>query len=252
MAIFDSHAHYDDAAFDEDRAALLASLPQNGVEGAINCGVNDQSSASCVALAEEYPHLYAAVGIHPEEAGKADEAMWQKCLALLDHPKAVAVGEIGLDYYWDTSTRERQLYWFERQLQEAVALDLPVIVHDREAHADVLAMLQQYRPRGVVHCFSGSVEMAAEVVRLGMYIGIGGVVTFKNARKPVDVAAGIPLNRLLLETDAPYMAPVPCRGKRCDSTLIAHTAAKIAELRGIEVEELLAVTRQNVRDLFGV
>lgn len=251
--IFDSHAHYDDAAFDADRDAVLAALPQNGVEGVINCGVNAAGSRRCIALSEQYPHLWCAVGIHPEEAGRVTEEDWQACKGLAAHPKAVAIGEIGLDYHWeDACPRERQNYWFEKQLADAIELDMPVIVHDREAHGDVLERLTKYRPRGVVHCFSGSVDMAREVVKLGMYIGIGGVVTFKNARKLVEVAADIPPDRLLLETDAPYMAPVPYRGRRCDSTLIAHTAARIAEIKGVSVERILDQNRENVKALFGI
>lgn len=251
--IFDSHAHYDDTAFDEDRDALLAGFPKNGVEGVINCGVNADSSRRCIAMAEQYPHVWCAVGIHPEEAGRVTEEDRQICKGLAAHPKAVAIGEIGLDYHWeDACPRDRQIYRFEQQLADAIALDMPVIVHDRDAHADVLERLTRYRPRGVVHCFSGSVEMAREVIKLGMYIGIGGVVTFKNARKLVEVAADIPLDRLLLETDAPYMAPVPHRGKRCNSTLIAHTAARIAEIKGVSVEWILDQNRKNVRTLFGI
>lgn len=251
--IFDSHAHYDDSAFDEDRDALLRSFPARGVEGVINCAVNAASARQSVQLAETYPHVWCAVGIHPEEAASATPEELEACLALATHPKAVAIGEIGLDdHYEDACPRDRQQYWFEQQLDAAVRLDLPVIVHDREAHEDTLNRLTKFRPRGVVHCFSGSVEMARQVIRLGLYIGIGGVVTFKNARKLVEVAAEIPLDRLLLETDAPYMAPVPHRGKRCDSTLIADTARVIADIRDIPVEQLLAQNRQNITDLFGI
>ncbi|MGI6265081.1 MAG: TatD family hydrolase [Acutalibacteraceae bacterium] len=251
--IFDSHVHYDDAAFDDDRDAVLRSLPDRGVEGAINCGVDGPSARRCAALAERYPFLFFAAGIHPEQAGAATEEDAQICEELLAHPRAVAVGEIGLDYHYeDACPRERQKDWFARQLGVAVRRDKPVIVHDREAHEDTLTLLRQYHPRGVVHCFSGSVEMAREVIRLGLYIGLGGVVTFKNARKAVEVAADIPLDRLLLETDAPYMAPVPYRGKRCDSAMIALTAARIAEIRGTSPQEVIDQSRENIRALFGV
>lgn len=251
--IFDSHAHYDDAAFDDDRDDLLSSLPERGVEGAVNCAVDGASARRCAALAERYPHLYFATGIHPEQAGAATEEDARICEEMLAHPKAVAVGEIGLDYHYeDACPRERQREWFSRQLETARRRNKPVIVHDRDAHEDVLTLLKQYAPRGVVHCFSGSVEMAREVIRLGLYIGIGGVVTFKNARKAVEVAAHIPLDRLLLETDAPYLAPVPYRGKRCDSAMIAATAARIAEIRGIPAQAVIDQSRENIRALFGV
>lgn len=251
--IFDSHAHYDDAAFDEDRNALLSAFPQNGVEGVINCGADEMGSRKSIDLAERFPHVWAAVGIHPETAATATPEAIAACEAMASHKKVVAIGEIGLDYYWeDACPREQQKPVFEAQLEVAGRLDMPVIIHDRDAHEDVMQFLRHHRPRGVVHCFSGSVEMAREVVKLGMYIGIGGVVTFKNARKLVEVAADIPLDRLLLETDAPYMAPVPHRGKRCDSALIAHTAARIAEIRGITVDEIYRQNRENIKTLFGI
>lgn len=252
-AIFDSHAHYDAEAFDEDRDALLASLPGKNVAGVVNAASDAASAQKSVWLAEKYPFLWAAAGIHPEEAAGAGEEDLAICRRLLGHPRVVAVGEIGLDYHYeDACPRETQLLWFRRQLALAVELDKPVIVHDREAHEDVLRLLEEFRPRGVVHCFSGSVEMMRQVVRMGMYIGLGGAVTFKNARKPVEVAAAVPADRLLLETDAPYMAPVPFRGRRCDSSLIACTAERIAEIRGVEMTELLEQTARNARTLFQI
>ena len=212
-----------------------------------------RAAQKSVWLAEKYPFLWAAAGIHPEEAAGAGEEDLAICRRLLGHPRVVAVGEIGLDYHYeDACPRETQLLWFRRQLALAVELDKPVIVHDREAHEDVLRLLEEFRPRGVVHCFSGSVEMMRQVVRMGMYIGLGGAVTFKNARKPVEVAAAVPADRLLLETDAPYMAPVPFRGRRCDSSLIACTAERIAEIRGVEMTELLEQTARNARTLFQI
>lgn len=249
--IFDSHAHYDAEAFDGDREELLDALPSGGVEGVICAADSLASARRCIALAERYPYIRAAAGIHPENAGAAREEEEEELRLLCRRPQVVAVGEIGLDYHYeDACPRETQKHWMERQLALAVELDLPVIVHDREAHEDTLRLLADKRPAGVVHCFSGSVEMMREVVRLGMYVGLGGVVTFKNARRPVEVAAAVPEDRLLLETDAPYMAPVPFRGKRCDSTMIAYTAARIAEIRGVSVEELLAATAANARRLF--
>lgn len=250
--IFDSHAHYDDRQFDADRDALLAAMPQNGVGMILNAATSPASVGQSIAMAERYPFVYAAIGIHPSELDTADLSYIDELAKRYAHPKVVAIGEIGLDYHYDTFPRERQREWFERQLALAKQLDAPVIVHDRDAHEDTLTLLQKYRPRGVVHCFSGSVEMMQEIVKLGMYIGLGGAVTFKNAKKPCAVAAAVDGDRLLLETDCPYMAPVPLRGHRCDSSLIIHTAEKIAELRGVTVEELLWQTDRNAKTLFGI
>lgn len=251
--IYDSHAHYDDSAFDKDRAWLLEKqLPLSGVRCVINMGTRLLTCASTVGLSDLNPYIFAAVGIHPEEIDGSLPEDWLQCLRVwLERGDAVAVGEIGLDYHWeDCAPRERQREVFAAQLSLAKELDLPVCVHDRDAHADVLELLREYRPQGVLHCFSGSLEMAREILDLGMYIGIGGAVTFKNAKKVLRVAAGIPLDRLLLETDAPYMAPEPHRGRRNDSSLIPHTAAKIAELRGITIREVLEASNRNIRRLF--
>lgn len=251
--IYDSHAHYDDSAFQEDRAWLLEKqLPLSGVRCVINMGTRLLTCASTVGLSDLNPYIFAAVGIHPEEIDGSLPEDWLQCLRVwLERGDAVAVGEIGLDYHWeDCAPRERQREVFAAQLSLAKELNLPVCVHDRDAHADVLELLREYRPQGVLHCFSGSLEMAREILDLGMYIGIGGAVTFKNAKKILRVAAGIPLDRLLLETDAPYMAPEPHRGRRNDSSMIPHTAAKIAELRGITTREVLEASNQNIRRLF--
>jgi TatD DNase family protein len=251
--IFDSHSHYDDPAFDADREVLLAALPGEGICGAVDCGADLASSEKAAALAERYGWVWFAAGIHPEEA-RGLPADWEaKLEALLARKKAVAVGEIGLDYHYpDNPPRETQQEVFRRQLVLAAKLGLPVIIHDREAHGDTMELLRAARPRGVVHCFSGSTEMAREVLRLGMYIGLGGAVTFKNARVPVEVAAMVPAERLLLETDCPYMAPVPFRGKRCDSSLIAYTASRIAEIRGEDAQTLVDRARENATRLFGI
>lgn len=251
--IFDSHAHYDDSAFDSDREELLAMLPQKGVCHVINAGASLKGSAASIALAEKYEYFHAAAGIHPEDAFGLPEDWQEQLKKMLAHPKVVAVGEIGLDYYYeDACPREIQQQVFEAQLKLAKEFDLPVIIHDREAHGDTMEFLRKYRPRGVVHCFSGSAEMAKEVVSLGMYVGLGGVVTFKNARHPLEVAAAVPPNRLLNETDAPYMAPVPYRGKRCDSTLIPYSAAKIGEIKGVSAQEVLSWGKENAARLFGI
>jgi len=252
VKIFDTHAHYDDSRFDEDRDELLSSLNQKGVSHVINCGCDLKSSLTTIALAEKYNFIYAAVGVHAHEAEEATESDLEAIEKLYKNEKVVAVGEIGLDYHYDFSPRERQLEVFEKQLTDANALDLPVIIHDREAHEDTMNLLKKHKPKGVVHCFSGSAEMAKEIVKLGMYIGIGGAVTFKNAKKPVEVVEYLPLDRLLLETDAPYMTPVPFRGQRCDSGHIAQTAEKIAEIKGIDVQELIDICNENAKRLFNI
>ena len=250
--IFDSHAHYDDVRFSEDLPELLAALPAKGVVGVISCGVNAETSQFAAHLAATYDYIYAAAGFHPLNLDDVPENPTEILRELLQNPKTVAVGEIGLDYYYEKTSRDAQLRLFEQQLQVANELSLPVIVHDREAHEDTLRLLKQYKPRGVVHCFSGSVEMAKEVLNLGMYIGLGGAVTFKNAVKPVEVAKIVPQDRLLVETDAPYMTPVPFRGKRCDSGHIAYTAARLSEIRGEDTQALLDYTAENARRLFGI
>ena len=250
MGIFDTHAHYDDAAFDEDRDSLLRSLPSAGVCGVLNAATNADSAEASLHMAETYPFLYAAVGVHPSDLDKAGDDTLDRLAEFTAHPKAVAIGEIGLDYHYDTFPRDVQRLWLTRQVELAHDLNLPVILHDREAHEDTLEILRKYRPAGVVHCFSGSVEMMEQVVKLGLYIGLGGAVTFHNARKPLEVAAAVPFDRLLLETDAPYMAPVPYRGKRCDSTMIARTAEVIAQARGCTVQQMLSQTTENAHAAF--
>ena len=251
--LFDTHAHYDDEAFDPDRELLLESLPQRGVALVLNPGCDLDSSRKAVSYAAAYPHVYAAVGIHPENCAGFVPADIDVLRELARQPKVAAIGEIGLDYYWaENPPRELQQQVLRAQLALARALRLPVIFHDREAHGDMMDILRKYKPKGVVHCFSGSAELAQETVKLGMYIGLGGVVTFKNARHSVEVAKAIPLDRLLTETDAPYMAPVPFRGKRCDSSMIPYDAAKIAEVRGITAQEVLETACENACRLFGI
>lgn len=251
--IFDSHAHYDADAFDEDREAVLSALPTQGVCAVIQCATDPDSIQKSLAMAEKHPYIRVAVGIHPEFVSQATPDWLDVVRQAAAHPLVCAIGEIGLDYYWEENApREGQVDWCRRQIELAMELDLSVILHDREAHEDTMNLIREYRPRGVVHCFSGSAEMARQLTDLGLYIGLGGAATFKNARKPVEVAESLPLDRLLLETDAPYMAPVPLRGKRCDSSMIAHTAARIAEIRGMDVDTLLDATRENANRLFGL
>ncbi len=248
--IFDSHAHYDDAAFDNDRDDLIRRLFNADVCGIINVGCNIQTSKASMDLARRYPLIWAAVGVHPQEADSVPPHYLDILSSFLAEKKVVAVGEIGLDYHYDKPSREIQKAKFEEQVKLAKTLDVPVIIHDRDAHADTLEILKKYEPKGVVHCFSGSVEMATEVVNLGMYVGLGGVVTFKNAKNPVLVAKSVPLDRILLETDCPYLAPEPNRGSRCDSSMIKFTAEKVAMERGISVEELLRCAKENALRLF--
>ena len=250
--IFDSHAHYNDEQFDIDRDSLLASLPEAGIVGIINCGTDVRSSFASLEMAEKYPFVYAACGYHPESALEFTDDNLAEIEKMLSHEKCVAVGEIGLEYHYDFVPKDVQKYVFEKHLELAVKYDMPVIVHDREAHADTMDLLKKYKPKGVLHCYSGSVEMAKEVLKIGMYIGLGGAVTFKNAVKPVEVAEMIPIDRLLLETDCPYMAPVPMRGKRNNSAYISYVAEKIADIRGISPQELLTITAENTRKLFNI
>lgn len=255
--IFDTHAHYDDEQFDGDRDELLRSLPSKGVCAVINCASDLKSSATSAELSEKYPFFWCACGVHPHEAEKelktADiNEIEKRIVNFAEKKKCVAIGEIGIDYHYDFSPRELQKELFELQLKLSKELDLPVIVHDREAHEDTMTLLKKYRPKGVVHCFSGSVEMAREVLKLGMYIGLGGAVTFKNAKKPVAVAAATDIDRILLETDCPYMAPVPFRGTRCSSDMIAYSAQTIASVKNMDVQTLVDAATENTKRLFGI
>lgn len=248
--IFDTHAHYDDDAFDEDLDQVLSGLSEKGVCGVINNACNMKSAAVSIELAEKYPNVWAAVGVHPHDVKDMTEGDIDTLRKMSKHKKVVAIGEIGLDYHYNFSPREVQIHWFEKQLELAKELDLPVFIHDREAHGDTMDILKKYQPKGVIHCFSGSVEMAKEIIKLGMYIGLGGAVTFKNAKTPVEVARYVPLDRLLLETDAPYMTPVPFRGKRCTSDLISYTAKKIATERNMTAQQICDITKNNTLALF--
>lgn len=249
--IFDAHAHYDDGWFDEDRDSMLGTLPDKGVCGVVNNSVDLENAKRVIALAEKYVYMYAAVGVHPENLENLPDDYLDRIAELTKHPKVVAVGETGLDYHWDIP-REEQKRVFEEQLGLSIDLKMPIIVHDREAHGDVFDLLRKYRPNALVHCFSGSVELMREAVRMGLYISLGGVVTFKNARHSVKVASEIPLDRLLLETDAPYMAPVPFRGKRCDSSMIVFAAEKIAQLRNMTAQQVLDITAENAKRFYSI
>ena len=250
--IFDSHAHYDDVQFDEDRDQLLPCLHENGIDYITNIGCDTRTSENSVALADKYDFMYAAVGFHPEEARRFDDEAYARIKELLSHPKVVALGEIGLDYHYPEVPVEVQKAVFERQLQLAEEMGKPVVIHSRDACQDTLEIVKKYKPKGVVHCFSGSAETAKEYVRMGMYIGITGVVTFKNARKTVEVVEVVPPEQLLIETDCPYLAPVPNRGHRNDSSNLVYTAGKIAEIRGVPVETIYAETLENAKRLYNI
>lgn len=252
--IFESHAHYDDEQFDGDRKELLNSMQENGIGTIINVGATFQSCKEVVQLAQEYPFIYAAVGVHPDEVGELDEEKFAYLKEQCQNEKVVAVGEIGLDYYWDNESHEVQKKWFQKQLELARELDLPVIIHSRDAAADTLEMMQKHAKGlcGVIHCFSYSKEMAQEYVKMGFHIGVGGVVTFKNSKKLKEIVAEIPLEKILLETDSPYLAPTPNRGKRNSSLNIPYIAQEIADLKGISYEEVVACTEKNGRDLFRI
>ncbi|MBR6414406.1 MAG: TatD family hydrolase [Oscillospiraceae bacterium] len=249
----DSHAHLDDRRFDADRAEIFADLERHGVGLVMNIGCDLKSSLQSVALAHEYPFVYAAVGSHPDDAAQLDETRLALYRQLCTDERVKAIGEIGLDYHYEDPSREVQLPAFRRQLELAQDLKLPVIVHEREAHADGMEMIRQFPDvTGVFHCYSGSLEQAKELVKYGWYIGFTGVVTFKNARKALEVAQWLPLDRILIETDCPYMAPEPHRGRRNDSRLVPLVASKLAELRGLTAEEMGEITTENAKRLFRI
>lgn len=253
--IFDTHAHYDDEAFDADRENLLAGMKEAGVDYIVNVGASMASSKRSIALAEKYPFVYAAVGVHPDEVGELDEEQLALLKEWSGHPKVKAIGEIGLDYYWDKEKHELQKAWFLRQMELAHEVGLPIIVHSREAAKDTLDMMKAVQPlelSGVIHCYSYSVEQAKEYLNMGYYLGIGGVLTFKNAKKLKEVAEYAPLSQLVLETDCPYLAPVPYRGKRNDSAKIAYVAETLAAIKQVPAEEILRITNENGRKLYGV
>lgn len=252
MPIFDTHAHYDDSRFDGDRDAVLAALPEAGVELVLDPGCDLPSSRAAAALAERYGHVYAAAGIHPENCAGFQDADLAALRQLLAQPKVAAIGEIGLDYYWaENPPRDFQQMVFRKQLALAEELDLPVIVHDREAHGDSLSIIREFPAvTGVFHCFSGSPEMAEELLKRGWYLGFDGPITYKNARRAPEVAAITPLERMVVETDAPYLSPVPVRGRRNDSRYLPHVIAKLADWKGVTPEEMTRITCENGKRLF--
>lgn len=253
--IFDTHAHYDDEAFDEDRDMLLGEIFSSGICCITNVGASMESTRKAAALSEKWEGMYAAVGVHPDHVGDMTETDLEELRSLAAKPKTVAIGEIGLDYYWDHAPHEVQKYWFERQLQLAREVQLPVVIHSRDAAKDTMDIMKEAAKkgsRGVIHCFSGSVEQAKEYVKMGFYLGVGGVVTFKNARVIKEVVQAIDLSSLVLETDCPYLAPVPNRGKRNHSLLLSYVAEEIARIQGVSVETVTEQTRQNALRLYGL
>ena len=252
--LFDTHAHMDDQAFREDREALLAGLPEKGIGLVMNAGCSLEASREVVEMAQRYPWLYAAVGSHPDAADEVNEEVLEEYRKLCKlNPKVKAIGEIGLDYHYEDIPREIQQKAFRMQMELARELELPVIVHERDAHEDGMAIVREFPTvKGVFHCYSGSAEMARQLVEMGWYIGFTGVLTFKNARKAVETAASIPLDRIVLETDCPYMAPEPFRGKRNDPGYLYRMAEQLAQIRGITPEEAAAITTENGKRLYRI
>lgn len=248
----DTHAHYDAEEFDADRDELLTQLFAESVDSIITMGCSLKSSAAALKLAEKYERMYAAVGIHPEDCENLPDDYISQIKTLAANKKVRAIGEIGLDYHYDGFSREKQIACFKEQLKLAQELDFPVVIHSRDATKDTLDILAEYRPRGVVHCFSGSAETAREILRLGLMISFTGVLTFKNAKKAVEACEVIPLDRIMLETDCPYMSPVPHRGERCDSSMVRFTAEKLAQIKGISTDEAILACNRNAIEFFGL
>jgi len=253
--IFETHAHYEGEEFDSDRVELLSALNKNGINKIIDVGSSIETSKAACELAKEYPFVYAAVGVHPDSVADMTEDDIEILRELSKDKKVIAIGEIGPDYYYDYTEeyKEKQLYWYKRQLDLAIELDLPVIIHSREAAKDTFDIMSEYSKKGlkgVLHCYGYSAEQAKQYVKMGYYIGIGGALTFKNAKKKVEVVEEIPLESILLETDCPYMAPVPVRGTRNHSGNLKYVVEKIAEIKGIDTEEVERVTFDNAMKLF--
>ena len=254
MIFYDTHAHYDDGRFDSDRETLLPELYRQGI-GLINTiGTDIPSSRASIDLAEQYPFIYAVVGGWPGNVGDMTEADLEEYRAMTQHKKVVAIGEIGLDYYYDDVPRDTQKHWFDRQMALAAELQMPVVVHNRDAHGDSMDMVRKWADRVTVvfHCFSGSAEMAQELTKLGWYVSFTGVVTFKNARRALEAVAATPMDRIMIETDAPYLAPVPYRGRRNHSGYVPEVAKKIAEIKGMTLEEVAKITTENGKRFFRI
>lgn len=253
MMLFDTHAHLNDPVFQEDLENLLEELPKAGVGLVMNPGCSLENSRQAIAIAQQYPYIYAAVGTHPDTAEEVDEQVIDEYRWLCQNPRVKAIGEIGLDYYYESVPREVQKKAFRMQMELARETGLPVIIHERDAHDDGMRIIKEFPGvSGVFHCYSGSAEMARQLVHMGWYIGFTGVITFKNARKAVETAAAIPLERIVLETDCPFMAPEPFRGKRNDPRYLYRMAERLAEIRGLSVEEIQEITTQNGKNLYRI
>jgi len=250
--MFDTHAHLDDEKFNEDRDIIINSLHENGIDLLVNPASDIPSSYSALALAEKYDFIYSAAGVHPHETKNMKNGDLDTVAALLANKKCVAIGEIGLDYFYDLSERDTQRFWFFKQLELAKQLDVPVIIHDREAHAECYEAVRKYGVRGVFHCYSGSAEMATELLKIGFNLSFTGAITFKNARKAIEVIERVPLDRMMIETDSPYLAPVPLRGTRNEPKNVRLVAEKIAEIKGETVEKVIEITEQNGKAFFGI
>jgi len=250
---FDTHAHYDDEKFDEDRDIVLSSLPENGIDLVLNAASNIESAGKAVELAEKYDFIYAAAGVHPHDTEDMRDTDIDEIAKLCRHDKVKAIGEIGLDYHYDFSPRDVQISRFKEQMALAGDLSMPVIIHDREAHGDCLSVVRDIKvERGVYHCYSGSLSDAKTLVSLGYYLSFTGAITFSNAKKAYDIIRWMPLDRMMIETDCPYLAPVPNRGKRCDSRMLYLTAQKIAEIRGMTLSDIARITKDNGRKFFDI
>lgn len=253
--IFDTHAHYDNEAFDEDRESLLSGLPGQGIGAVVNIGASISTSENTLELTRKYPFIYGAAGVHPNETGELNDHLIECLREMAEDPKMVAIGEIGLDYYWDEQDRETQKYWFARQLDLARETGLPVVIHSRDAAKDTLDIMKEQKAGdigGVIHCFSYGVELAREYLNMGFYLGIGGVLTFKNARKLKEVVEYMPTDRLVLETDCPYLSPAPYRGKRNSSLFLTYVVEAVSRIKGISREQVEQITYDNAGRLYGL
>lgn len=253
--MIDSHAHYDDEAFDIDRDTLLKSMSDNGIETIVNVGANIKGSKESVALSEAYPFIYAAIGVHPSDVDELNEEKLTWLKDMSKHDKVVAIGEIGLDYHYEDTDKELQKKWFVIQMQLAKEVNKPIIIHSRDAARDTITLMKEAKAEeipGVVHCYSYTKESAREYLQMGYYFGIGGVLTFKNAKKLKEAVAYIPLDHILLETDSPYLAPEPFRGKRNSSLYLPYVVSEMASIKGISEEEIIRITTENTKQLFGI
>jgi len=255
MELFDSHAHYDDKRFEEDYEEVILNAFSSGVKYILNAGSDIATSKKSIKLAEKFDFVYAAVGVHPHEVEKLSNTEYEELKKLCNHKKVVAIGEIGLDYYYDHSPREVQRYWFDKQIELGKEFNLPLIIHNRDSHEDIMNIIRRHTPYakpGVLHCFTGSWEMAKELLNFGFYISFGGPITFKNAKKAIEIIEKMPEDRLLIETDCPYLTPEPYRGRRNDSSYVLFVAKRISEIRKISVEEAAKITTENTKRLFGI